>query len=358
MRNSFLTIFVAFLLVAGAKAQTTVLKYTPGVTTDGVVYYMPLTVFKVSITATRTTKHPGDFHNYAQRFLRINDVVKTEETAWKIDKVDVVATSVPDTAKAHIVLLKKGTSAPLCTLNDNGILLAINAQTPKFVEPETKDIKAASTEKVNSRDFLNEEILAAGSELKMAELTAAEIYNIRESRSELTKGEADYMPKDGEQLKLMLSKLDEQEHALLQLFKGYSDTETKTWTIYYTPQHGVSREVVARFSDQAGLVDKEDLSGAPIYIEVENKNTVPHGRTELTDKKLAGRVVYFNVPSQAVVKLLFNGEEFYRKQTPVAQFGREDYLSDDLFNKRATCKVWFNPVTGAIDKIEDDSLKK
>ena len=36
----------------------------------------------------------------------------------------------------------------------------------------------------------------------------------------------------------------------------------------------------------------------------------------------------------------------------------EEYLTDDLFNRRATCHVWFNPVTGNIQKIEDSSLVK
>lgn len=44
---------------------------------------------------------------------------------------------------------------------------------------------------------MTEEILIAGSTAKMAELVAKEIYNIRESKNSLTRGQADYMPKDG-----------------------------------------------------------------------------------------------------------------------------------------------------------------
>ena len=339
-------------------AQTAAMPYRPGVTTDGVVYYLPQTQLKIIVTATRTTQYPGDFHHYAQRLLRSTDAIQQEQTQWKIDKVQMFPCGVPDTSKAHIVQLKKNTSAPLCTLTDDGILLSINAQAEQPKNVEVPAVNTMTTTKVNSRDFLNQEILSAGSELKMAELTAAEIYNIRESRSELTKGEADYMPKDGEQLKLMLLKLDEQENALLQLFKGYTDTETKTWEIIYTPAIDKTKDIFARFSDITGIVDKDDLSGEPLYISVHNKATVPAGRTELLDKKLIDRVIYYNVPSQAEIEIVFLNNSLLKAQMPIAQFGHEEYLTDDLFNRRATCHIWFNPLTGNIQKIEDTSVGK
>ena len=358
MNKKLLFGLLATFMTIGVSAQTSVLKYNPGVTSDGVVYYLPKTVLKFAITATRTSFYPGDFHSYAQKFLRLNDVTNSAKTQWKIDDIKYVAISAPDTSKAHVVLLKKGTSAPLCTLNDNGVLLSINAQAKKYEEPKLEEKRSSSSTKLNSRDYLSEEILSAGSELKMAELTAAEIYGLRESRSELTKGEADYMPKDGEQLKLMLAKIDEQENALMQLFKGYQDNETKTWIVYYTPQPGKEQDVLVRFSDQKGVVDSNDLSGEPVYINIKNQNTVSQGTTEVLDKKLINKVVYFNVPSQVAFDLTFNHTNMLHMVLPIAQFGREEFLSEDLFNKRASCQIWFNPITGNVEKIEDDSLKK
>lgn len=354
----FATILTVITMSVCAMAQTAVQPYSPGVTTDGVVYYLPKTALKIAITATRTTSHPGDFHNYAKQLLRLNDAIHNEQTQWKIDRVQMAAYGVPDTAKAYLVTLKKNTSAPLCELTDDGILLSINAQAEQPQPVELTETNFAATNKMNSKDFFTQEILSAGSELKMAELTAAEIYNIRESRNELTKGEADYMPKDGEQLRLMLSKLDEQEQALLQLFKGYTDTETKTWVLTYIPSIGKENEILARFSDQQGLVDKDNLSGAPIYIKVTNKKTVPFGRTELIDKRLTNRVVYYNIPSQAEVEMDFMGNALLKGRMPIAQFGHEEYLTDDLFNRRTTCHIWFSPVTGNIQKIEDTSAVK
>lgn len=348
----------SLILAISAFAQTEVRSYVPGITADGVVYCLPKTAFRVAITASKVTKHPGDFHLYARRFLRLTDVIDKEETTWKIDKVQLIPYSVADTSKTYLITLRKNTSAPLCTLSEDGVILCVNAQCeqPKQEAPEL--INSSFNNKKDSRNYLSQEILAAGSELKMAELVSNEIYNIRESRSELTKGEADYMPKDGEQLKLMLSKLDEQNDALTQMFSGYTEGETKTWTTTYTPSPSEERGVLFRFSQQKGILDKDDLSGEPVYINVKNKKTVPMGKTVITDKKLQNKVLYYNIPSVCGVDITFHGASLWSQDMPLAQFGHEEYLSEDLFNKRTTCHIWFNPLTGNISKIEDDTLGK
>ena len=47
---------------------------------------------------------------------------------------------------------------------------------------------------------------------------AKEIYNIRESKNALLRGQADNMPSDGAQLKIMLDNLNAQEEAMTQMF--------------------------------------------------------------------------------------------------------------------------------------------
>ena len=60
----------------------------------------------------------------------------------------------------------------------------------------------------------------------MAELIAQDIYEIRESRNLLVRGQADNMPKDGEQLRLMLNQLDKQDMAMTGLFSGITTKDT------------------------------------------------------------------------------------------------------------------------------------
>ena len=90
---------------------------------------------------------------------------------------------------------------------------------------------------------MNEDILSAGSSAKMAELCALEIYDIRDSKSLLNKGQADFMPKDGEQLRIMLANLETQENALMQL-SAVLQSATR-WSRGEVRAHEACREAVA-----------------------------------------------------------------------------------------------------------------
>ena len=104
-------------------------------------------------------------------------------------------------------------------LTEDGIVRSINI--PFSGKPAAKTPEAKATESsIDPRSFLTEEILMSNSSAKMAELVAKEIYSIRESKNALLRGEADNMPKDGAQLKLMLDNLNQQETAMTEMFSG------------------------------------------------------------------------------------------------------------------------------------------
>ena len=68
--------------------------------------------------------------------------------------------------------------------------------------------------------YMTEEMLMTSSKAKLAELVAKEIYNIRESKNLIIRGQNEHMPKDAESLRIILAGLEEQEVALSQLFVG------------------------------------------------------------------------------------------------------------------------------------------
>ena len=109
----------------------------------------------------------------------------------------------------------------------------------------------------------------------IAELVAKEIYNIRESKNAFLRGEADNMPQDGAQLKIMLDNLNLQERAMTEMFSGQVKKETKTFTIRLTPKE-MDNEIVFRFSKRLGIVANEDLAGEPYYISISDLKTPTH----------------------------------------------------------------------------------
>ena len=353
-KNLIIVVFCA--LTIGLYAQTEVKQFIPGVTSEGITYYLPKTAIRIAITAERTTVYPGEFKDYAQRYLKLANVTQAEETVWQIREVKLTPYGIPDSSKVFTIPLRKKTVAPLVGLTSDGIITSINVENQDEPLKEENPAPVVKKSSLNPRDYLTEEILQAGSKMKMAELIASEVYDIRESRNLLSKGQADYMPKDGAQLQLMMQRLDTQEEALLQLFKGTEEKETRIYTLGYIPQKEVSQEIAFRFSKELGLVDKNNLAGAPVYVDVTDKKTVPAEVVDPKQKKLNEESVRYCIPSQVTLKLYDRNQTYAEITTPLAQFGRIEYLSSELFNKRQTTHVTFYPTTGAIKRVTDANI--
>ena len=239
-------------------------------------------------------------------------------------------------------------------MTEDGIIKSINVPIDKKAAIPAQSLVPAQKKKVNPRDFLTEEILMANSTAKMAELVAKEIYNIRESKNALVRGQADNMPKDGAQLKLMLDHLDEQEQAMTEMFSGVLNKEEKIYTIRLTPGKDMNNEVAFRFSKKLGIVANNDLAGEPVYITLKNLKTVKMPEDD-GKKKVDG--VAYNVPGRASIVLKQEKEILFEDEVPVTQFGTVEYLAPTLFNKNSTVKVTFNPVTGGLVKVDREENK-
>lgn len=355
MKNALFALGLT-LTALTANAQTEVANYQPGVTLDGVNYLLPRTVFRVTVVAEKTVVTPGEMYKYADRYLRLSNVPTGTSTTWKIKSISLEPYGVPDKTKAFNIKLKSKTTAPLVSLTHDGLLLSINTEAQETFLPALPAAVPAPQLK-NPRDFMNQEMLTAGSTAKVAELCAQEIYDIRESRSALIRGEADNTPNDGAQLQLMLQQLDEQAAALESLFKGTSQTSTEVFALTFDPTKEVKDQVLFRFSEKLGMLDSDDMAGEPIYISVQNQEVLPKATNdEATDKKKAKmqeKGVFYNVPAREKLSIYNNDRTFVSLETPVAQFGYTEILSDALFNpKNANTKVTFYQETGATKKIE------
>ena len=281
MKHRFLLLLLLFPFLP-LNAQTSTSSYQPGVTPEGMVYFLPKTAIRIVAQIEKTTYTPGDFCKYADRYLRLKDVASEPSVSYRITNLRVEPVAMADTTKGFSVKFDPKSVAANIALSDDGVLLAINA-TPIPTESAPAFKPAPKPSILNPRQLMGEEILAAGSTAKMAELTAQDIYEIRESRNLLIRGQADNMPKDGEQLRLMLNQLEMQDRALSSLFSGITVKDTTEQAMTIMPDKEIERELLFRFSKKLGLVDKDDLAGEPYYIRVANLHTVP--MPEVYDKK-------------------------------------------------------------------------
>lgn len=349
-----LFLICSLALGTSLSAQTQVTDYKPGVTDDGITYFLPQTQVRVVLSATKTHYEPGEFAMYAERYLRLKNVTQKAYDVWTIDNVALYTYGVADKTKAYSIKLKHKTSAPLVSLAPDGRLLSINAAASESDEQLPQASVTPIKEKViNGADCMTEEILSAGSVAKMAELTANEIYDIRENRGLLNKSQADFMPKDGEQLKLMLANLDEQETGLLQLFRGTHTSEKHVITFDVAPKVNGEKQVVCNFSKYLGAVDADDPAGIPLYITVTDLNTLPAVQTAPNAKaKKEVEDVRYVVPGRAQVRVFNDEKELASQSFPMAQCGRVEHLGGELFNKKNTTHVQLSGTTGGIVKID------
>jgi len=358
MKKTMISLLLCCSGLTTSWAQTALFDYKPGVTAEGAVYFLPKTAIRVSVLVEKSTYIPGDFSNYAMRYLRMKDVSLESSITYRVVAVKQEPIAIPDTTKAYAVKFNAKTVAANLALSDDGRLLAINAQPKQQVLPQP--FEAAPKQKSeNPRQFMSEDILAAGSTAKMAELTAREIYDLRENKNLLIKGQADFMPNDGAQMKLMLERLDQQDKALTLLFSGVTERDTTETIMTVIPDGDINKQVLFRLSQKRGLVDADDLSGEPYYVSVENLKTVPTVNQEMAakKKKQPESGIYVNVAGRMRSTISKEKQVLSVKDLPAAQFGNVELLSAELFNKHYTTRLWLNPITGAVDQLEAEQPK-
>ena len=357
----FLFFVAAAMSMIGMQAQPQLTKYKPGVTTEGAVYYLPKTAIRIVVKVEKTEYTPGEFATYAQRFLRLNDVATQPSTSYRMIDIGFSTFGVADSAKCYSLKFNPKNPTPIIELSEQGVLLAINAN-PMTEKVPAPFVAAPKNKREDPRQYMNEEILSAGSKAKMAQLTAEEIYNLRESKNMLNRGEADFMPKDGEQLRIMLANLDKQDRMLSSLFSGYEEKDTMEQTFVVCPDAPVERQVIFRLSKHLGLVDADDLSGIPYYICIEDLNSVKEPVEDLNVKKKkkvdfdAG--IYVNVPDKAKATIYKDAKAMGSIDFVAGQFGNVELLSGELFTKKVVSHLTLNPTTGSVAKLQVEELGK
>lgn len=353
---SFLAVAFLFLPLC---AQTSLERFVPGATVEGVSYFLPRTALRMVVKAEKRTVTPGDFHMYSFKYMRIQDVPVRPSVTWTVSDIAIHPYGIPDSTKAYSLKLKSRTVAPLLDLSTDGLLLGINTDEASEESlppvPESR-IVCQAVSPTKARSYMNRETLQATSTAKMAELVASEIYSIRESRDALIRGEADNTPKDGAQLKLMLDNLQAQHDALLSMFIGTTEVSEEYYVLDVVPEEQGQKQLLFRFSRWNGLVGADDMSGAPFYMSVQCVGSLPQPVTLPEVKVKKGkmqRAVYYNIPARTEIKVLDSHRDYISMELPMAQFGCEEILSGVLFDKGASTKVTFHQSTGGIKRISE-----
>lgn len=350
-----ITYILACLAASSAMAQSTKVLTAEKSNDYGLVYSLPTTALEIEVTATHQVGKKGPFYLYAKKSIGAEKAISEDFEKWTITDVKVRPYGVSDSGTQYLMQLRPGALTSI-TVDQNGMLLAINK------DVEAKPIAKAANGKAEGKvkwptgneylEFVDEEFVASKSSAKQAQLLAESLMEVREAKLALTRGTADAMPSDGKQLELMLASLGQQEAALNAAFTGSEAIETVTRSFTYVPE-GESKDILFRMSDFAGFVDADDLSGDPVYIQIEpiNEAALPVD-AKGEPKKLPKNAVIYNIPGSAQVTISSFGKKLYGKEIQMSQFGMTFGLDPALFtDKKEPSFAVFDPVTGALLEI-------
>lgn len=351
MRN--LITILAILLGLGASAQQTRL-LTPDKYSDyGLVYALPNTAFEVEVTARHTVRQAGPFRQFAPKYVGTDNVITADAETWEITGVRLRTYGVANDSAIYRMQLKAGQPLTLCVADD-GMLLGVNAEVEPDAGWEPLDnpeplLMPSATEYLQ---YVGEEFSSAQSDARRAALLAAGLNEVRQARLDLTRGTADNMPTDGAQLDLMLKSLTHQEELLLNAFRGREMTETRSARFTLVPAEE-GRYVLARLNPYTGFVNRDDLSGTPIYLDIKQLEAPEIPKDEKgQEARLPRDGVMYMLPGTAQVSLQWQGRELFSSTTEMAQYGIPFALDPALFtNKKAPAAAIFNPATGALRSL-------
>lgn len=312
----------------------------------GLFYFLPKTMLKVEVKTIKTTFLKGPFFQYAGRFLGTKDFIKENKEEWSLESLSIESFSIADTSKIfHIQSPEK--IAGIC-LNANNVLCAIGKNL-KLKNNCTEQTSAATCLSTKNTYFdwnvLNEDALLANSTTKMAELAAKQLYAVRESKNSYILGDFEF-PSDGVSTQILFEKLCETEQKLTELFIGKTTIDTLVQIIEIDPSKNLE-EVLFRFTDRQGVVDKTDLSGAPVYVKIETERA----NLNLAEKQKKQKGIRYQIAGNATITIYDTEDVLLKQSFKVAQLGNTLAL-DKKLTKNKNLKLILNPITGEIKRLQ------
>lgn len=360
MKKLFLTALGAVLAVS-AQAQTVTKLAATKANDYGIAYSLPRTVIDIDLEAECTVRTPGEFYNYAERYLgteAARKAVGKPSTSWRLTKAVLTPRGeIADGAEQWLMQFKAG--APVfVALDAQGVPVAISAE-PDAAEaaapaaPASADMSKSPLETAAARYAVTEEMVQGSSLAKRAQLAADQIMQLRQSRQDYLTGQADVMP-DGKALELILNNINAQEEALTAMFLGTVQTRTASTRAVYVPADGDAADVViARINALSGFVGADDLSGAPVYLQMKVADRGRLPKTEKGEPKAFPKNgVPYCIPGAAEFAVEFDGRKVAGARFNVAQLGVVFGLNPALFSsKKEPGYAIFDPVTGGLKEL-------
>ncbi len=325
--------------------------------TNSVIYNLPKTVFQVEVTMEKQIKKTGPFYRYAEKFLNISNVITEDAEEWRIKSINVIEVGKVDAVKSYVVQMSGSGVANRVLLSDENVLLGMNC-TNCNVPTTDLAFQLPSELKLADVNFdavpLLEKQLQKTSTAAMAEETANYIYKLRKRRSRILTADYDHLPADGLSYEHITNEVGKLEAEFVELYAGKIVTQTIKRVFEFVPDRQSPESVVLfRLSTKNGIVDRMDLRGTPVYIEIKDLGAKTLSEQVVTKKDKDFRQgLFYNIPGNVMVRILDRNLLLFEKETRVAQFGQVATLPVSLI-EQPNVSIELYPSTGAIKSISE-----
>lgn len=356
LRKIAALVMAAMMALPALAGDNQTIKVTPvaqdaDAANGGVIYALPKTVVQIKLTAQVVVSSVGPYYQYSTRFLNLTDVVTENSTKWKLTSADIIPVGRVDFSRRYKISASANSALPSIALTPDGVISAINTNGAAPVvatESEAPEIKYATFAEVP----LSQSVLARTSKAAMAEECAQTIYSLRAARVGIITGQVDNRLADAGSMSQALANIDKLERQHVELFAGRRDTITVTKIIEVTPDYnGANNIVPARFSESSGFVDAMDLSGKPIYVDLEFDDSAKVNEYAATSKQrqsdpLTG--LFYMIPGNVSIKVMDRNILLTQKTIRCTQNGQVANLPA---NQILTNALTFDPATGALTSV-------
>lgn len=328
-------------------------------TSNTLLYSLPTTVIRVNVEVEKTLCKTGPFYRYSQKMLNVTDVVTQDKEEWQIKSVNIDTYGIPDNEKQYAVSYTGQSAVPFLNLTSSGVLAGVNTN----VSVEDCHLKDFSEKKIPSVEELNfndvpmmEKQLVKTSTAAMAEEAANFIYKIRKRRFKILASDYEQLPPDGKSYEVVVNELNDLEKEHLELFIGKKESYTVVHTFDIIPNElSANNDVLFRFSTVKGIVDKMDVSGAPVYFELEAEelNKLPNAPLIAEKGKELRNGLFYCKPGKATVKIIDKNKLIKEQELYLGQYGQVVSMPTNVLEQN-NVQIYINPKTGALQSIKRD----
>ncbi|MDP4185451.1 MAG: DUF4831 family protein [Bacteroidota bacterium] len=339
-------------------------KYTEGAGV-GIVYSLPRTGVRVTVTASCEKVFRGPYYQFAEKYLNMKNAAVSDFENWKIKSIQLNVFSEADPAHTYPAT---GANAALVNVTSEGILGGINQPVVEVAKPvfTSENIALDPTPRIIFPELLVNDFFKLESDSgkakrpipqtleERAKVIAHELARLGKRKAKMLTGDYEKMLPDGEAFHVMVDEVSKLEEEYVAMFMGKSFRYTRQYVFNVIPS-AEGKEPVFRFSPDKGVLQKNEQNGNPVFVEYQPEEIQLLKQNTTDQSQNVGGELFYRVPVNTLVKVTDGNGVLASSRFPIAQFGSILPIPVQLLD--GNYSIQLDPLTGTIKSIQKKKVE-